>query len=195
MGRPRDTALDERLLEVASRHLAAEGFRALSLAAVAEEAGTTRQALYRRWATKGALAAAVVARAADRDVETVARDPFAGLVAELADFQRGISTPGRLLLAGTMLQETTDEEVRRRYQQRVVVPRRRRIRAILERGIEAGLLDAEADLEVAVTMATGNWYGRALAGEPVPERWPRRSAALVWRALGGAPPPDEDRSR
>jgi len=40
----------------------------MSLAAVAQEAGTTRQALYRRWPTKASLAAAAVAAAAVLDV-------------------------------------------------------------------------------------------------------------------------------
>ena len=45
---------------MANRRLAASGYEAMSLAAVAQEAGTTRQALYRRWPTKAALAAAAV---------------------------------------------------------------------------------------------------------------------------------------
>src|SRR6187431_1533226 len=51
-GRKRDASIDARVLKVAGRHLAAFGFEGLSLAAVADEAGTTRQALYRRWPTK-----------------------------------------------------------------------------------------------------------------------------------------------
>ena len=35
---------------------AGDGYEAMSVAAVAEEAGTTRPALYRRWATKADLA-------------------------------------------------------------------------------------------------------------------------------------------
>ena len=65
-------------------------------------------------------------------------------------------------------------------------PRRRRILAILKRAQELGLID-DADLEFAVTMCTGSWYGRALAGVAPPENWPARTAALVWRAIGGNP--------
>jgi hypothetical protein len=36
-------------------------------------------------------------------------------------------------------------------------------------------------------MLTGSWYARCLAGDPEPENWPRRVAALVWRSVGGAP--------
>jgi hypothetical protein len=110
-------------------------------------------------------------------------------VAELADFQRGVSRRGRLSLVGTMLQDTTDPAVKEAYLARVVAPRRRRIRAILETAVQLGLADADADLEIAVTMCTGCWYGRALAGAPVPANWPQRTATLVWRAIGGRPEP------
>jgi AcrR family transcriptional regulator len=189
-GRARDATIDANLLAVARRHLSQHGYEAMSLAAVAEEAGTTRQALYRRWPGKADLAAAVVAtmpgRGDGRPLDT--DDPFAELVAELSDFRRGVSRPGRLSLVGTMLQDNTDPAVVARFRDRVVAPRRRRLRAILEHARTMGLIDADADLEVAVTMCTGSWYGRALAGAPPPARWPERTAALIWRAVGGRMP-------
>lgn len=64
-GRSRDADIDARILAAAGRHLARDGYQGMSLAAVAQEAGTTRQALYRRWAGKAELAAAVVAAIED----------------------------------------------------------------------------------------------------------------------------------
>ncbi len=191
-GRPRDMSIDARVLAVAAQHLALHGYQAMSLAAVAEEAGTSRQALYRRWAGKAELAVAVVATIADTSVIAPAGsrndDPFADLVAELADFQRGVSRPGRLSLVGTMLQDSTEDDVVTRYRIRVVAPRRRRIRTILERAQVLGLVDADADIDLAVPMCTGSWYGRALTGTAPARCWPERTAALVWRAIGGRPP-------
>ncbi|MDB4872977.1 MAG: transcriptional regulator, TetR family, partial [Gemmatimonadales bacterium] len=82
-GRARDSTIDSRVLAVAAKHLSQHGYAAMSLAAVAEEAGTTRQALYRRWPRKADLAAAVVAPLEDQDQDqdrahTV--DPFTALV-------------------------------------------------------------------------------------------------------------------
>jgi AcrR family transcriptional regulator len=184
-GRARDATIDARILAVAARHLSRDGYQGMSLAAIAEEAGTTRQALYRRWPGKPELAAAVVASMADDGEATAPADPYTALVAELTDFERGVSRPGRLSLVGTMLQDTTRADVLARYRARVIAPRRRRILAILETAREVGLIDADADLEIAVTMCTGSWYGRALAESVPPPRWPERTATLVWRALGG----------
>ena len=89
-----------------------------------------------------------------------------------------------------MLQDSTAPEARTRYQAQVIAPRRQRIRAILERAQSLGLIDADADLGVAVTMGTGSWYARALAGDEPPADWPGRAAVLVWRAVGGAAAPD-----
>lgn len=191
MGRSRNAEIDVKVLAAARRHLSVHGFEAMSLAAIADEAGTTRQALYRRWPTKAALAADVVGALEQYGDFVRTQDPFLDLVTELVDFQRGVSRSGRLSLVGTMLQETTDAEVATRYRSRIVAPRRARLRGILERARDSGLIDADADLEVAITMCTGSWYARALAGLPAPERWPERTAALVWRAVGGHVPKED----
>jgi AcrR family transcriptional regulator len=186
VGRTRDSAIDTRVLTVAKRHLARNGYDGMSISAIAQEAGTTRQALYRRWPTKADLAAAAVGSIEDPPVPPATQaDPLAALVAELRDFVRGVSIPGRMSLVGAMLQETADPRVVERYQARVIAPRRERIMGILRTAQQLNLVDRDADLEVAVTMCTGSWYGRALAGHPPPDDWPRRAAALVWRAVGG----------
>jgi len=186
-GRARDPEIDARILAVANRQLADVGYKSLSLTAVAREAGTTRQALYRRWPTKAALAAAALEMSADAGPAASSHDPLADLVAELSDFQRGVSRPGRLSLVGTMLQDSTDLALRARYQAQIIAPRRARLLGILRRARQLSLIDPEADLEVAITLCTGSWYARALAGLDPPENWPQRTAALVWRAVGGRP--------
>jgi AcrR family transcriptional regulator len=189
-GRPRSAAIDEAVLAAVRRQLSEGGYASLSFAAVAAEAGTTRPAIYRRWASKAALAESAMASypTGEPPVPTAepASDPFDDLVAELEDFRRGVSLPGRLSLVGTMLQSTTAPDAAARYRARVVAPRRARLRAILERAAADGAIDRDADLDVAVTMLTGSWYARCLAGEREPQDWPPRIAELAWRALGGA---------
>lgn len=187
-GRARDASIDARILAVAQRHLSTVGYEAMSVAAVAEEAQTTRQALYRRWPTKASLASAALAGAEDSGPVNSSPEPLRDLAAELTDFERGVSRSGRLSLVGTMLQDSTDATLRARYQRRVIAPRRHRIRTILERAQELGLIDPDADLEIAIALPTGSWYARALAGEQPPDDWPERTAELVWRAVGGTVP-------
>lgn len=184
-GRPRDSAIDQRVLEVTRHHLAQYGYAGMSLVAVADDAQTTRQALYRRWPTKADLATAAIAALAEAEERPVTDDPFADLVAELEAFRQGISRPDGVSMVGTMLVGSTDPELVARFRERVVHPRRQRLRSILERARDAGLLRSDADIDIATTIFTGSWYAIALAGDPVPADWAIRIARLAWVALGG----------
>ncbi|MBS9533681.1 TetR/AcrR family transcriptional regulator [Mycobacterium sp. M1] len=54
-GRPRDPRIDAAILQAAAELVVEVGYSNLSLAAVAERAGTTKTALYRRWPSKAEL--------------------------------------------------------------------------------------------------------------------------------------------
>lgn len=184
-GRRRDASIDARVLIVASRHLAARGFDGVSLAAIAEEARTTRQALYRRWPTKERLLGDAIRLGADKGCATDDHHPLRALELELADFEQAIGRPGAMSIVGTMLQDSTPTDSRECFRTHVVRPRRRRLLQILRRARKLELIDADADLDVVVSFATGAWYARELAGDSAPADWAQRTARLLWRAVGG----------
>ena len=184
-GRRRDAAIDARILAAARRQLACHGYAAMSLASVAAEAATTRQALYRRWQDKASLAVAAVCASDALGALCISDDPRADLERELADFDRTMAVPEQLSLVGTMLQHGTDAGSQTEYARQVIGPRLERLRVILEHARELGLIDAAADVEVAITLPTGAWYERRLAGLPTGQDWPARTASLLWRGLGG----------
>lgn len=189
VGRPRDPDIDVAVLAAARRHLAVHGYDGLSVAAVAAEAGTTRQALYRRWPSKADLATAAIAGIASSQVAEVSDDPFADLVAELRAFMVGVTRPHGVSMVGAMLQDGADPELRDLYRERVVAARRNRLRAILSRAQLDGLFDADADIETAVAACTGVLYAQHLAGVRITRAWSLRTASFVWRALGGVVDP------
>lgn len=184
-GRPRDDDIDGRILAVTLSHLSQNGYAGLSMVAVADDAGTTRQAIYRRWPSKADLATAAVASLAEAEVKTITDDPFTDLVAELEAFRVGVSRPDGLSMIGTMLIGSTDPALVAAFRRRVVHPRRARLRTVIQRAIDTGLLDADGDVEIAVSTLTGSWYAFALAGERPPREWARRVARQTWVALGG----------
>ena len=110
-GRPRDPEIDRAVLAAARRHLAAHGYDAMSVVGVAEEAGTTRQALYRRWPSKADLATAAIASLSRADERPDTDDPFTDLVVELTAYQQGVSRPNGVSLVGSMLQDATDPDL------------------------------------------------------------------------------------
>ena len=184
-GRPRDAAIDAAILTAAQRHLARTGYDAMSLSAVAADANTTRQALYRRFPTKAHLATAAVAALSPTRDRPDSPDPFADLVAELEDFAAAMQSANGLAMAGTMLQGTAEPELVELYRDRLVRPRSERYRAILERARRNGHLDHDADIGLAVSLLTGSWYALALAGVSPPPDWAERVSGLAWQSLGG----------
>jgi AcrR family transcriptional regulator len=184
-GRPRDTSIDDAVLDATLHRLARDGFAGLSLVSVASEAGTSRPAIYRRWPDKESLVVDAIARLAQVDPPPVGANSFDDLVAELEHFRHCITEAAALPLAGLMLGDDVNETLRAKYNDLVVAPRRTRIRACLQRAIDEGMLEADADLVVASTFLTGSWYAFAIAGATPPDDWAHRTAALVWRACGG----------
>lgn len=175
------------VLAAARDELAKRGYDGLSVATVAQAAGTTRPAIYRRWKTKAELAVAAVADMSVAHLRPDTSDPRADLVAELAAFRIGVMRPNGLGTIGAMLQRTTDPALVEAFRERIVMPRRARIRSILERAVVAGLLSPDADIELAVAASTGTIYALALANEPIDDAWAERAAAFVWLGAGGDP--------
>lgn len=181
-GRPRDPSIDSCVVEAALAELASKGYAAFSLAAVADAAGTTRPALYRRWKDKTALVVDAVAHLAEADPPVVTGEPRTDLVAELENFAHCITAAGASPLAGMMLSDEVDAAVRAAYLQRLVAPRRARLTSILAAAVESGDLDAAADLDVAGSFLTGSWYAYRIAGRDLPDDWAARVVQFVWDA-------------
>jgi AcrR family transcriptional regulator len=184
-GRRRDASIDRRVLTVASRHLAERGFAAISIAAIADEAATTRQALYRRWPTKQSLVSDAIRFAADTQGVSCTDNPRADLVRELDGMMTVTGAGSDVSLAGAMLQSQMPQDTLDCYRSHVLEPRQQRIRDILVRAQELDLIDRDADLDAAVAVVLGAGYVVHLAGTYEPD-WASRTALLVWRAVGGA---------
>ena len=184
-GRPRSAAIDEAVLAAVRRQLSEGGYAALSFAAVAEEAGTTRPAIYRRWATKAALAESAMASYPTGEPPVPAANRL-GPVRRPRRRARGLPArrqPPRAPLAGRDDAAVDDGPGRRRA---LPGPRRgARGAPGCERSSSArrreGAIDRDADLDVAVTMLTGSWYARCLAGDARARRLaaPRRRARVA----------------
>src|SRR2546427_11820147 len=76
----RSARVGKSVLDAALNRLLTDGFDALSIAAVATDAGVAETTVYRRWPTKSALAAAALAELAAADNPTPAtRNPEGNL--------------------------------------------------------------------------------------------------------------------
>jgi AcrR family transcriptional regulator len=182
-GRRRNDAAREAILDATFRLLSKPG-EPVTIDAIAAEAGVGRQTIYRWWPTKGAVVADALARYAQvvvperntgsfaADLEAFLVDSFAGLGGE------GYTTRLRQIVA----EAQHDEHVARVLADFTAV-RRAALRAIFERGRDAGELPPDADLDMLVDMVYGVLYYRLLVRHrPLNQEAARSLAAELTRS-------------
>ena len=114
-GRPRDPRIDSAILSATAELLVEIGYSNLSLAAVAERAGTTKSALYRRWSSKAELVHEAAFPVAPSALEAPAGD-FAADIRMMIEATRDVFTTPvvRAALPGLVADMTADPELNAR---------------------------------------------------------------------------------
>jgi len=178
-GRRRNDAAQDAILDATFRLLSGPDGDGVTIDAIAAEAGVGRQTIYRWWPSKGAVVADALARHAlvvvpERDTGSFAGDLEAFLADSFAGLQDQVLA-GRLRQIVAAAQQ--DEHVAQVLADFTAV-RRAALRALLERGRDAGELAPEANLDMLVDMAYGVLYYRLLVGHaPLDENAARSLAA------------------
>lgn len=183
-GRPRNAALDDRILAATLRHLAEFGYSRMSIDAIAEEAGVSKPTLYRRWSGKADLATAALTLIRIAEPPPATGDTLEDLKMALRNFSKSLLRPNGMALIGTVLaEEEHTPDLLRLFRERLVTPRRAILREILRRGQDRGQIAAAADIEAAANLLVGSFYARYLEGQPIEEEWADRVATIVWTGL------------
>jgi AcrR family transcriptional regulator len=183
-GRRRNDAAREAILDAAFRLLSAPELQALTIDAIAAEAGVGRQTIYRWWPSKGAVVADALARHAGVVVPERDSGSFTGdLAAFLIDSFAGLENEGYAERLRQIVAEAQHDEHVSRVLADFTAIRREALRALLERGRAAGELAADADLDMLVDMAYGVLYYRLLVRHaPLDEKAARSLAAEITRS-------------
>ena len=186
-GRPRDTRRDEAILKAALEILLAGDYQTLTIEAVAARAGVARPTIYRRWPSKPALVVAALAENARLAIPEVDTGSLRG---DLLAVQRHqivlINAPmTRRVTAGLIADLATDPELGDRYISEYLVPRRDAVWNVLERGIERGELEPEADLAFVYDLLIGPLFMRAVVwGQPLSPEAAEATTDVVLAAFG-----------
>ena len=197
-GRPRDGAVDRRVLSAAWDLLNAGGYAGLNVDEVAERAAVAKTTLYRRWPTKDHLAVAVAAQMLGEvpipDTGDLRRDltEFASALAASLNQVSAAGRPGggssaglaAELVAAAARHPDIDEVVRAGFAQRHELARAR-----LQRAVEREGLRPDVDQAVLIDQIAGPVYYRILiTGAPADRDYAERLVAAV---LDGAITPRE----
>ena len=170
--------------------IAAEGYGALTTAAVAAQAGASTASLYRRWPTKHALVADV-ARTLTRDaLGDIDTGTLAGDLRELVGRKRALFARVGSVVLALLAEAGHDDELRLILRQEVLDETAGRLEAVLDRAVARGELpEPTQDLVPALSLAIvgGGLLRRALASTGSPETAAPVAGGeerLILRALG-----------
>jgi len=183
-GRRRNDAATDAILDATFRLLSSPRAEAVTIDAIAAEAGVGRQTIYRWWPSKGAVVADALMRHAQAVVPRRDTGSFAGdLAAFLADSFAGLEDEGLSSRLRQIVAAAQHDEHVAKVLADFTAARRAALRAILERGRDGGALAPDADLDMLTDMAYGVLYYRLLVGHaPLDEQAARSLAAELARS-------------
>jgi AcrR family transcriptional regulator len=167
-GRPRDPQCDVAIVEATLQLLADAGYAALTMEAVAARAGVGKATLYRRFPGKEQLvidAVATLTEPPEPDHDMGVREE---LVTLLEAMRRKTDSLAGKIFPRLVGESADNPELMERYRERVLLPRRRRFAAVLQRGVDEGLLRADLDVEHAIDLLVGPMAYRNMLRSDLP---------------------------
>jgi AcrR family transcriptional regulator len=165
-GRPRSERAHQAILTAARELLIAEGFAAMRLEHVASRAGVGKATIYRRWASKEALAQELLSQLAAPHVavEDVG-DTRAELLAAVTNPMRAVTeTEFGPLIRALLSQIASNPSLGDPFRATVVQARRTEVARVVRRGIARGDLRPDAEVDVATELLVGPVYFRLMFG-------------------------------
>lgn len=180
-GRPRDPRIDVAILDATADLLAQIGYANLTMAAVAERAGTTKTALYRRWSSKAELVHEAAFPVAPTALTTPEGDIVGDVRAMVAAARDVFTTPVvRAALPGLIADMAVDPELNGRVMARFAglfgFVRERLVRAVAR-----GEVHDDVDPERLIEIIGGATLLRLLLdpGGELDDSWVEQTAAIV----------------
>lgn len=184
-GRPRDSDITDRVVELARAQLLEGGLAALNYDALASQAGTSRTAIYRRWPNKIALAREVV----ESSTLPRVRPATGSVVEDLVQHSMQNVLSQRTVLQGrdaaSLWNTILSPEILDHFMERIGSRRRQLGREIIAEGVAREELPTDVDGELLLDALAGLALFRSVvARRPASEQEIR----TVIRSLCEAPP-------
>jgi AcrR family transcriptional regulator len=166
-GRPRSEQAEQAIIEATLDLFAEQGFEGVCVEAVAARAGVGKATIYRRWPNKEELLLAAFGSLKSPFPEPKGISVRDDLLAMVEVMCADKSDPRKARRYALLLGEGEKyPRLMARYKETVVEPRREAMRAVIRRGIQAGELRPDTDIEIAMLTLTGV----IMAHEKTPDR-------------------------
>ena len=188
-GRPRSVDVDRAILAAAANLLDQVGYAGLAIEQVARDARVGKTSIYRRYAGKAELAAAVFASVFDEPTRLHQSNDFrTDLIALIGQSYAALAFRRAFSFLGTLLAEEPHRpELMEAFRQRVINVRRARARQILARAVNRGEARADVDPDAVIEALIGTLLGRRISGVPEPPDWVEQVVDLVIQGVAPRP--------
>ncbi|UGT61706.1 TetR/AcrR family transcriptional regulator [Nocardia asteroides] len=185
-GRPRDTRIDSAVLSAAAELLTEVGYADLTMAAIADRAGTSRPAVYRRWPSKAHLVHEAVFREADTSAVAATGALETDLRAVVTRTVALLTSPlARLAVPGLIGEAAADATLNQRLLDRFAVQGWRGLDGHLAAAIERGELRPGFDGGVLLEVVIGAALAALLIRGPdgLTDAWVHSTTRLLLDGL------------
>lgn len=180
-GRPRDPRIDAAILQATADLLVEIGYANLTMAAVAERAGTTKTALYRRWSSKAELVHEAAFPAVPSAIETEPGDIAADIRAMVAATRDVFMSPVvHAALPGLISDLVIDLDLNARVQSRFAEVFGA-VHTRLSDAVERGEVNSDVDPTRLVELIGGSTLLRILLApdQPLDDDWVDQTTAIL----------------
>lgn len=188
-GRPRDTRIDLAVLDATNELLAEHGYGKLTIAAIAELAGTTKTSIYRRWSTKAQL----VHEAVFPDLESNAAASSAGSGSLAATLRMmlaaGVEVLGRpatqAAIPGLLVELGADAQLQGQLRQRFVGGSFQELFERVDASIAGGDVRPDTDASVLLDLISGAAFLATATHAPdeIGQEWVDSVVNLIMRGI------------
>jgi AcrR family transcriptional regulator len=179
-GRPRDPRIDAAILTATADLLAEIGYSNLTMAAIAERAGTTKTALYRRWSSKAELVHEAAFPATPTALAVPAGDIAADMRAMIGAARDVFTSPVvRAALPGLIADVAADPELNARVMARFA-GMFGAVRTRIADAVDRGEVHSDIDPDRLVEVIGGTTMLRLLLSpDDLGDDWVDQTAAIV----------------
>jgi AcrR family transcriptional regulator len=190
-GRPRSERAHQAILTAVRELLIEGGFSALRLEHVAARAGVGKATIYRRWASKEALAQDLLLQLAGPHIAVAETgNTREELLAAVTNPMRALTeTDFGPVIRAMLAQIASNPSIGDPFRATVVAARRAEVARVIRRGIARGDLRPDADAALATELLVGPVYFRLLFGGVLDLDFAERVVDSVMRGYG----PDANR--
>lgn len=164
-GRPRDPRTRAAILAAARILLARGGLTAVTIEAIAQKAGVSRPTIYRYWTNAPAVAmAAFLESTGAAEAARSTGNALAALREQLRALADAFAAPAGRSVAAMVAAAQSETELAKAFRNEFIARNRDATRALLERCITDGAIEAPGDMDLTLDLIFGPLFYRLLMG-------------------------------